>query len=174
MSTISDILTSETNYSNQLKAKTDTVTGTASEQLNISDFLQLLTKQLKAQDPTSSQGSNATQGFVGQICQFSQLEVSTETYDAISQYNGEQKAESLLGKSVVLKDPDNKDKTISGTVFAVYHKGKNSAINVNGTMYSPDSVLYTYDPKMVSTKTTTDTSSGSGSDSSTNPSSNTQ
>lgn len=170
MSTISDILTSETNYSNQLKAKTDTVTGTASEQLNISDFLQLLTKQLRAQDPTSSSGTNATQNFASQICQFSQLEVSTETYDAISKYTGEQKAESLLGESVVLQDPNDKNKTISGTVFAVYHKGKDSAINVNGTMYSPSSVLYTYDPKMVSTKPTTDTSA----DSSTNTSSNTQ
>lgn len=159
MSTISDILTSETNYSNQLKAKTDTVTGSASEKLGITDFLQLLTKQLQAQDPTSSQDANNTQGFVGQICQFSQLEVSTETYDTLSKYTGEQKAQSLLGDSVVLQDPKDKNKTISGTVEAVHYNGKDSAINVNGTTYSLDSLLYTYDPKSVSTASTSNTSS---------------
>lgn len=162
MSTISDILTSETNYSNQLKAKTDTVTGTASEKLGITDFLQLLTKQLQAQDPTSSQSSNATQGFVGQICQFSQLEVSTETYDTISKYTGEQKAQSLLGQSVILKDPNDKNKTIAGTVDAVYYDGKDSAINVNGTTYSTSSLLYSYDSGKLSSSTPNTGSTSNG------------
>ena len=142
MSTISDIITSETNYTKQKQAAEDNVTGTESMNLSMMDFMSLLTEQLKYQDPTNTE--NGSQEFVSEMCQFAQLDVSTETYDLLEDYTGEAKAQSLLGDSVILKDPNSEAK-MAGVVEAVYFDGENTGITVNGTTYSMDYLLYSYD-----------------------------
>jgi flagellar basal-body rod modification protein FlgD len=148
MTNVSDIITTETNYTKQMVAATDTVTGAESENLSQSDFLSLLTEQLQFQDPMEPQDNSE---FISQMCQFSQLNVSTETYEAFTDYVGESKANSLVGEGVVLTDPTDDTKTISGTVEAAYLDGADSAVTVNGTTYSMEYLLYSYDPSSVTT-----------------------
>lgn len=146
MSSISSIITAETNYTKQLEAATDTVTGPGSMELGQADFLKLLTQQLQFQDPMEPQDNSQ---FISQMCQFSQLEVSTDTYEVISDYTGEAQANSLVGYGVVLEDPKDKDKVITGTVDAAYLDGDASAITVDGKTYSLDYLLYSYNPSAV-------------------------
>lgn len=155
MTSITDILNRDTNFTQQLKAKTDTVTGAASSKLNQSDFLDLLTKQLQFQDPMEPQGNNE---FISQMCQFSQLEATTDMNQNFTEYMSETKANNLVGKGVVLADPNKQGQIIKGTVKAAFLDGSKSAINVNGTNYSMEYLLYSYDPTLVGDGT--DPSSG--------------
>lgn len=170
MTSVSQIIQNDAALTAQLKAKTDTVTGAASSNLKQSDFLDLLTKQLQFQDPMEPQGNSE---FISQMCQFSQLEATNDLNTNMKNSTSENKAESLVGKGVILVNPDDTSKTIQGTVQAARLDGEKSAINVNGTNYSMEYLLYSYDPSLVttnpatSTNTNTNTNSGSNSGSST-------
>lgn len=153
MTSVSSIINNDAYHTAQVKQKTDTLTGAAGSNLTQSDFLALLTQQLQFQDPMEPQDNSQ---FISQMCQFSQLTTSTETYDLLSDYTAETKANSLVGEGVVLQDPNNPKKTISGKVQAAYLDGDTSGITVNGTTYSMEYLLYSYDP----TQVTTNTSSG--------------
>lgn len=141
MSTIADQITSLTNATTELKAKTDTVTGAASENLTQSDFLELLTKQLQFQDPMSPQDNSQ---FVSQMCQFSQLEVTSGISSTLSDYTSVMEAKSLVGNDVILKDPNNPSSTMAGAVQAAYIDGSDSAITVNGVNYPLKYLMYAY------------------------------
>jgi len=141
MSTITDQITALQNATATLQASTDTVTGAASENLTQSDFLELLTQQLQYQDPMDPQDNSE---FVSQLCQFSQLEVSTNTYTTLSNYTGIMEAQSLVGDGVILQDPDDTSSTLSGKVQAAYIDGSDSGIMVDGTTYPLEYLLYAY------------------------------
>lgn len=140
MTTISDQITDLLSNTEKVKAK-DTVTGSASSNLNQSDFLNLLTQQLQFQDPMEPQDNSQ---FVSQLCQFSQLTVSTDTYQTLSDYAGESRATSLVGDNVILTDPNDKTKAIAGKVDAAYLDGSKSAITVNGVNYPLEYLMYAY------------------------------
>lgn len=141
MSTIGDQITNLTNATTAMKAKTDTVTGAASENLTQTDFLELLTKQLQFQDPMSPQDNSQ---FVSQMCQFSQLEATSGIKSTLSNYTSVMEAKSLIGDNVVLKDPNNANSTLSGAVQAARIDGADSGIMVNGTTYPLEYLLYAY------------------------------
>lgn len=162
MSSISDIITSESNYTTQMQAKTDTLTGAASENLQQSDFLNLLTKQLQFQDPMSPQDNSQ---FISQMAQFSQLQSTNEMSTTLSNYSGNQEAASLVGKGVVLTDPNNPKRDIYGVVQAAYLDGPKSGITVNNVTYPLKYLLYSYDPSQVKADPTGGSGSGSGSSS---------
>lgn len=150
MSSVSSIINSDATYTAQLKAKTDTLTGAAGSNLNQSDFLALLTQQLQFQDPMEPQDNSQ---FISQMAQFSQLESTTETHDLLSSSTAESKANSLVGEGVVLTDPNDTSKTITGTVEGARLNGTKSGVVVNGTTYPLEYLLYSYDPASVTSQT---------------------
>lgn len=134
-------LTALKNYTTKYLNETDTLTGAESQNLTQSDFLRLLTQQLQYQDPMDPQDNSQ---FVTQLCQFSQLEVSTETYEVISDYTGNTRASSLVGQTVTITDPENTSTTITGQVTSAFLDGADSGITINGTTYPMDYLLYTF------------------------------
>jgi flagellar basal-body rod modification protein FlgD len=104
---------------------TSTAAATTSGSLNISqqDFLSILVTQLQYQDPMQPMDDQA---FLGQLAQFSALEVATQEssqLDNLLTFNGMNQAISLLGKSVAVSESSatgaSGTSTESGTVSAV-------------------------------------------------------
>lgn len=160
MSSVASEITALKNYTTELEAKTDTVTGADSENLTQSDFLKLLTQQLQYQDPMDPQDNSE---FVSQLCQFSQLNVTTDISETLSEYTGDMKASSMVGQVVTLSDTTMTTTTttkvtngttttvttttpshITGIVSASYLNGAKSGITINDKIYSIDDILFNY------------------------------
>lgn len=138
MSVTSEI-TSAATYTAQEQASQPKVTGTASAALTSTQFLNLMLKQLQFQDPMEPQDNSQ---FVSQQCQFSQLSTTQEMKSNIVSNNGAMQASSLVGENVVLKDPNDNTKTITGKVTSAKINGENSAIEVNGKYYPLSTLKY--------------------------------
>lgn len=141
MAIVTDEITSLKNYTTALLAKTDTLTGVASANLTQSDFMRLLTQQLQYQDPMEPKDNSE---FVTQLCQFSQLNLTTDISTSLSKFTAEQKASSLVGEKVALQDPENPQNTITGVVSSAYLNGPDSGVTVNGMTYPLKYLLYTF------------------------------
>lgn len=148
MSSVTSQITSMMNDTTKMRAETDTVTGAESSNLNQADFLKLLTEQLQYQDPMEPL-DNAE--FISQMCQFSQLEVSTDISETLNEYTNESKASSLIGREVILTDPDDRTQVLIGTVQAAYMDGEDSAITVGGKDYPLEYLLYVYEESEIET-----------------------
>lgn len=132
MSGITDQINAAANATAQYQAAQQKATG-AAQKLGSQDFLNLMMKQLQYQDPMDPVSNTE---FIAQQAQFSQLETSNTMSANIASNNGISQALSLVGKKVTLTDPDNKNKTISGTVSSASINGKDSSIMVNGKSYA--------------------------------------
>lgn len=158
MTSISTQINNSATYTAMHQAATDTVTGAASTNMTSSDFLNLMLKQLQYQDPMSPT-DNAQ--FVSQQCQFAQLSATTDMSSSLASTQ----ALSLVGKSVTLKDPDDKTKVVTGTVSSVTMKGNSSSLSVNGKKYPASSVISVNEvttPTTGSTSTTPTTGNTNG------------
>lgn len=140
---------------------------TPKSELTSSDFLNLMMKQLQNQDPTSPQDSSQ---FLSQQAQFTQLSVTEDMNSNIAKNNSITQATSLVGKTVILTDPDNAKKTITGVVQAAEINGSDSAIVVGNKSYSLKYLKFAYDG--TTTKSSTDTSGSANSSSSSSGTSN--
>ncbi|OPY57456.1 MAG: Basal-body rod modification protein FlgD [Pelotomaculum sp. PtaU1.Bin035] len=95
-------------------------------------FLQLLVTQLKNQDPTSPQDTNA---FVSEMAQLSMLEQLSNLNDEIKQLRSSQEmseASALIGHQVIVQSDDGE---ISGQVEKVSLASNVVKVFVNGTGY---------------------------------------
>ena len=151
MTIIQDQITQMATATAYEKAKQEHVTGTASAQLTQSEFLELMLKQYEYQDPMEPMDNK---DMVAQQCQFSQLSATQELANSITANNTVIQATSLVGKSVVLRDPDNAENVIYGTVDAAYIDGSDSCVTVGGKNYPLKYVMYAYNGE--STNVTTD------------------
>jgi len=158
MSSVTSEITNAQLATAQMQAKSDTTTGNSN--LTSTDFLNLMLKQMEYQDPMDPQDNSQ---MISQECQFSQLQESTEISDTLSKFTGSSEATSLVGKGVVLTDPDDKTKTVSGTVTAALIDGSDSAVTVNGTDYPLKYLLYSYDPSKTTVGSGTSTSGSTSS-----------
>lgn len=129
---VSSELVNNATHTAQMQAKTDTVTGSASATLSSTEFLNLMLKQLQYQDPMDPQDNSE---FVSQQCQFSQLQTSTEMKENQTMNNSIMQTMQLIGKEVVLTDPSDATKTITGTVEEASFSKDGAGIIVNGTSY---------------------------------------
>lgn len=141
----------------QERAKTDTLTGAANE-LTSTDFLNLMMEQLKYQDPLDPVSNSE---FIAQQAQFSQLEATQEISETLAQSTTVTQALTLVDKHVILQDPNDATKVLSGNVDAVYMNGENTSITVGGKNYPLSSVLYVFDS--AATDDTPDTAADSDS-----------
>lgn len=159
MSTITDQITNAANSTAQQKAAQPKATGTASSNLTSNDFLSLMMQQLQYQDPMAPT-DNAQ--FISQECQFSQLSTTQDISKSITENNAIMQTLSLVGKDVVLTDPSDPKKTITGTVSSADFTSSGASIQVNGKEY-PISQVQTVKEHSVTTTDTKATNSDSSS-----------
>jgi len=94
------------------------------------DFLKLVVAQLTTQDPLNPQKDTE---FIAQMAQFSQLEQAKSMQTDLAALRSDQaflQANSMLGRSVELQDPQGR--VTQGTVTAVRFVGGNPMIVVDG------------------------------------------
>ena len=149
---VTDQITNAASSTAQYQASQPRATGSASK-LDSQAFMNLLMKQLQYQDPMEPVSNT---DFIAQQAQFSQLSTTQDMSSNIASSNSASQAMSLVGKSVTLTDPDNKGKTITGTVEASTINGTKSTIKVNGKDYSM-SYLKTVNTSTAAASTSTGT-----------------
>ena len=114
--------------------QTNSTTKTSGSNLNKDAFLQLLTTQLKYQDPLNP--SSDTE-FISQLATFSQL----EQMQNLGTLTTNSQAFSLVGKNVIIKADSSttgNSSYISGKVDFVNMSNGKTQISVNGNLYSID------------------------------------
>lgn len=111
---------------------------TGSEQQYDQDmFLKLMLEQLKYQDPLEPTGSTE---FLQQQAMFTQVSELQKLNSEISTNNQLVQGSLMIDKEVVLTDPSNSSKEITGIVTSVGYNGSEATIEVNGKNYPISSV----------------------------------
>lgn len=111
---------------------------TGSEQEYDQDmFLKLMLEQLKYQDPLEPTGSTE---FLEQQAMFTQVSELQKLNSEISTNNQLVQGSLMIDKEVVLTDPSNSSKEITGIVTSVGYNGSEATIEVNGKSYPISSV----------------------------------
>ena len=109
-------------------------------QLNMDDFLKLLTSQLQFQDPLEPMKDTE---FVAQMASFSSLDQMSslnKNFENFMQGQMDHSVQNYLGKVVTTKGEDGKT-TGSGVVTAVSHQGGEMKLTIGDREYSPSSVV---------------------------------
>lgn len=117
----------------QTTSSTSSTKTTGTSNLDKNSFLQLLTTQMKYQDPLNP---NTDTEYVAQLATFSQLEQMQNLSTTMSN----SQAFSLVGKEVVVKAKGASGNTsyINGAVDFVNLSAGSAKISVNGSLYSID------------------------------------
>lgn len=113
------------------KAKEQAANG-ASQELDGDAFLMLMLEQLKNQDPMDPMDNSE---MLAQQAQFSQLQEMQELNESINTNNMIQQANSLVGKTVQVIDPNNTSRLITGVVSSANFTNGTATISVNGKEY---------------------------------------
>lgn len=122
-----ELVSMQTNTAvNQSKNKTP------SQELDGDAFLMLMLEQLKNQDPTNPMDNSE---MLAQQAQFSQLQEMQELNETIANNNMIQQANSLVGKTVQVVDPNNPYRLITGLVTSANFTGDSATVTVNGKEY---------------------------------------
>lgn len=114
-------------------------------------FLKLMLEQLKYQDPMDPVDNKE---FLAQQAQFTQVSETQEMSANISKNNNIMQTLALVGKDVVMTDPNDSQKTITGTVSEASFDSKESTIVVDGKQY-PLSLVKSVKEPVAAAKTTT-------------------
>ena len=113
------------------KAKEQAANG-PSQELDGDAFLMLMMEQLKNQDPMDPMDNSE---MLAQQAQFSQLQELQELNDTINTNNMIQQANSLVGKTVQVVDPNNTSRLITGVVTSANFTSGAATVTVNGKEY---------------------------------------
>lgn len=113
------------------KAKEQAANG-ASQELDGDAFLMLMLEQLKNQDPMNPMDNSE---MLAQQAQFTQLQELQELNESIAANNMIQQANSLVGKTVQIVDPNNTSRLITGVVSSANFTNGSATITVNGNEY---------------------------------------
>ena len=124
---------------------TDRKLPTKESQMDMDDFLKLLTSQLQYQDPLEPMKDTE---FIAQMASFSSLDQMSslnKNFESFFQSQMNQSVQGYLGKVVTLDDDGAEE---SGLVTAVTQKkGGELKLTVNGRDYDPSSVSRVELPK---------------------------
>lgn len=104
----------------------------ASQELDGDAFLMLMLEQLKNQDPMDPMDNSE---MLAQQAQFTQIQELQKMNETLSSNNIIQQANSLVGKTVQIVDPNNTSRLITGVVTSANFTGDSATITVNGTEY---------------------------------------
>lgn len=111
-------------------------------------FLQLLTEQLKYQDPTNPMDNSQ---MLAQEAQFSTLEQMEALQSGFSEFANIYKANSLVGQLVQVQAEDG---AVSGKVdYIDYSDASGASVSINGKSYPLSSVTKVYPESQEDTKT---------------------
>ena len=113
------------------KAKEQAASG-PSQELDGDAFLMLMLEQLKNQDPMNPMDNSE---MLAQQAQFTQLQELQELNESIATNNMIQQANSLVGKTVQIVDPNNTSRLITGVVSSANFTNGSATITVNGNEY---------------------------------------
>lgn len=113
------------------KAKELAASG-ASQELDGDAFLMLMLEQLKNQDPMNPMDNSE---MLAQQAQFTQLTELQKLNETMNQSNMIQQANSLVGKTVQIVDPNNPARLITGLVTSANFTSDSATITVNGKEY---------------------------------------
>ena len=114
-------------------------------ELGKDDFLKLMLTELKFQDPMNTKSDKE---FIAQLAQFSSLEQTTKLADTMgvnAQFNQLAQMSSLVGKSVVINDPDT-SQTATGPITEARLVDGKVQIGFNGKMYDTSVIVAITDP----------------------------
>ncbi len=131
MSSITDQINSAANATAKYQASQEKATG-AAQKLGSQDFLNLMLEQLQYQDPLEPVSNSE---FIAQQAQFTQLETTQAMNKNITQNNAIMQTLALVGKNVTLTDPNDRTKTINGTVSGANFTSQGASIEVEGKNY---------------------------------------
>lgn len=104
----------------------------ASQELDGNAFLMLMMEQLKNQDPMDPMDNSE---MLAQQAQFTQIQEMQKLNEAMSQAAIIQQANSLVGKTVQVVDPNNTSRLITGLVSSANFGNGETTITVNGQQY---------------------------------------
>ena len=113
---------------------------TPNNKMGYDQFMQLLCAEMQHQDPLEPTSNT---DYVAQMATFSQLEASLSMKEALqsSQETSELgMANSLVGKTVIVKDPKSPTGYTIGTVDYVMKKDGDLMLSVNDSLYSIDAL----------------------------------
>lgn len=113
---------------------------TPNNKMGYDQFMQLLCAEMQHQDPLEPTSNT---DYVAQMATFSQLEASLSMKEALqsSQETSELgMANSLVGKTVIVKDPKSPTGHTNGTVDYVMKKDGDLMLSVNDSLYSIDAL----------------------------------
>lgn len=115
---------------------TSTTSSSANSSLDYSDFLELLTTELKYQDPSDPVSSTE---YVNQMAQLGSLSALNNLYAATTN----SAAFSLVGKEVAytVTDSSGNSSTYTGTVDSVISSGGTTYLNIGGSAVALSSVV---------------------------------
>ena len=104
----------------------------ASQELDGDAFLMLMLEQLKNQDPLNPMDNSE---MLAQQAQFTQIQELQKMNETITQSNMIQQANSLVGKTVHVVDPNNSSRLITGVVSSANFTSDSATVTVNGVEY---------------------------------------
>lgn len=160
---VTDQINSAANATAQYQAAQPKTTG-AAQQLGSQDFLNLMMKQLQSQDPLNPTDNSQ---FIAQQAQFTQVSTLQEMNKNQTTNNSIMQTLALVGKDVVMTDPTDSTKTITGTVSGATFDANGAAIQVNGKAYPISLVQTVKDHSSASSASTTTGTTGTTSTTST-------
>lgn len=128
---VTNELTNMQNATAAYKAKQQDAFG-PSQELDQDAFLMLMLEQMKQQDPLNPMDNSQ---MLAQQAQFTQISEMQKLNSAINSNNMIQQANSLVGKTVNIIDPDNTNRTINGVVTSANFTSNGATITVNGKEY---------------------------------------
>jgi flagellar basal-body rod modification protein FlgD len=122
------------NYSNSSKRDTS-----SNSQLEMQDFLQLLTSQITNQDPLEPMKDTEFISQMANIASLEQMQQFTDGFSNFAQSHNSMLAHSFLGKNVTIQDQGNE---INGLVDSVEtdEEGIDQLV-IEGNKYNPESVI---------------------------------
>lgn len=103
-----------------------------SKELDGDAFLMLMMEQLKNQDPMNPMDNSE---MLAQQAQFTQIQELQKMNETMNQNSMIQQANSLVGKTVQLVDPNNPARLITGLVSSANFTSDSATITVNGKEY---------------------------------------
>lgn len=104
----------------------------ASQELDGNAFLMLMMEQLKNQDPMDPMDNSQ---MLAQQAQFTQIQELQKMNESMNTNNMIQQANSLVGKTVQVVDPNNTSRLITGLVTSANFTGDSATVTVNGKDY---------------------------------------
>jgi len=132
---VSNTINSMQNQTAQTEAAAkaaQTTTASNTTKMDGDMFLKLMLQELQNQDPTSPVDNKE---FLAQQAQFTQVSETQEMNASMTKNNAVMQTLALVGKDVVMVDPNDSKKTITGTVTEASFDSTNSSITVGGKQY---------------------------------------